>query len=47
LNELAIQNSPHAIVDVLKVITEESKDKGIGIFCTAGIVGFFKRHIVD
>lgn len=36
LNELAIENSPYAIIDVLKVVTEESKTKGVGIFCTAG-----------
>ena len=36
LNELAIENSPHAIIAVLKIITEEAKSKSIGIYCTAG-----------
>ena len=36
LNELAIENSAYAIIDILKVITEESSSRNIGIFCTAG-----------
>ena len=36
LNELAIEKSPETLVSCLKVIAQETKHKGIGIFCTAG-----------
>jgi len=36
LNELAVDYSPHVVIDTLKVITEETENKAVGVFCTAG-----------
>ena len=33
---LAIEKSPDALVSCLKIITQETEHKAIGIYCTAG-----------
>lgn len=36
LNELAVDYSPQVIIETLKVITQETETKAVGVFCTAG-----------
>jgi protein tyrosine/serine phosphatase len=36
LNELAVDYSPRVIIETLKVITQETETKAVGVFCTAG-----------